>query len=398
MRIGLVSGEFPPMEGGVGAFTQELAKALSVQGHELHVITSRAAKPEVSGRSLWDAREPFEVGYGLLHPRVGRWRWSALSAIADVALRYDLDIVNLQFQAAAYDMHVPAMNLLPWRLRGLAKTVVTFHDLRVPYLFPKAGRLRSWTVDRLANSADGLIVTNSADHDSLRARLGAEKTMRQIPIGSNIAASRSDAASIATARSALGVAQRDCLVGYFGFLNESKGADILVRALAKLDSRFHLVFIGGRTGSSDPQNNEAFLTSLERLIAELELNARVHWTGFLPEKSVSHCLRAADFMVLPYRDGVSLRRGSLMAVLAHGRPFIATTPATPCPELVHRQNVWLTPVDDAGSLADAIQDLAADPELRARMGEAALRLSQDFSWDQIARRTADYFGELIGKG
>lgn len=158
------------------------------------------------------------------------------------------------------------------------------------------------------------------------------------------------------------------------------------------------MFIGGRTGSSDPENNEAFLTSLEQLIAELGLGTRVHWTGFLPEQGVSDYLRAADLMVLPYRDGASFRRGSLMAVLAHGRPFITTTPVTPCPELVHRQNVWLAPVDDAGRLADAIQELAADSELRARLGKAALRLSQDFSWDHIARRTADYFRELIGQG
>lgn len=396
MRIGLVTGEYPPMQGGVGAFTQELAKALADRGHDVHVITSRAARPKARDRSLWDAREPYDIGYALLHPHVRRWRWSALSAIADVAVRYDLDVVNLQFQAAAYDMYVPSMNLLAWRLHGLAKMVVTFHDLRVPYLFPKAGRLRSWTLERLARSADGIIVTNSADYESLRKRVVADDGLRQIPIGSNIAAVQSDPVRVASARKNLGIAPGDCLLGYFGFLNDSKGADTLVQALTRLDSCFHLVFIGGRTGSSDPENNAAFLARLELLIAELELGARVHWTGFVPSDEVSDYLRAADIMVLPYRDGASLRRGSLMAVLAHGRPLVTTTPALPDPELVHRRNVWLTPVDDVVRLADAIQELAADPKLRTTLGQAAMQLSEGFSWNQIARRTADYFTELTG--
>jgi glycosyltransferase involved in cell wall biosynthesis len=396
LKIGMVTGEFPPMEGGVGAFTEELARALAEQGHDLHIITSREARPEAKGRSLWDAREPHDIGYGLLHPDVRRWRWSSLSAIANVAVRYDLDIVNVQFQAAAFDMTFPAMNFLPWRLRGLAKSVVTFHDMRVPYLFPKAGRLRSWTLERLARSADGIIVTNSDDYESLRIKKIEEDRIRQIPIGSNIASGQPDSDQIVSARKDLGVVPDDCLLGYFGFLNDSKGADILVRALSGLDSRIHLVFIGGRTGSSDPDNNEAFLTRLELLIAKLGLEQRVHWTGFLPASEVSAYLRAADIMVLPYRDGVSLRRGTLMAVLAHGRPLVTTLPAMPAPELMHGENVWLTPVDDVQRLADAIRALAADPELRMRLGQGAQLLSNDFTWDGIARRTADYFRELIG--
>jgi glycosyltransferase involved in cell wall biosynthesis len=383
------------MEGGIGAFTQELAKALADQGHEIHIITSRAARPEQKKRSLWDAREPHDIGFAQLHPHVGRWRWSALSTIAQVAIRYELDVINLQFQAAAYDMHVPAMNLLAWRLRGLAKTVVTFHDLRVPYLFPKAGRIRAWTLERLANSADGIIVTNGADFESLKAAKIEENGMRQIPIGSNIAAMQTAAALVTSARKDLGIAPDDCLLGYFGFLSDSKGADTLVRALDRLGSQYHLVFVGGRTGSSDPDNNEAFLTKLELLVEELDLGQRVHWTGFLPATEVSAYLRAADIMVLPYRDGVSLRRGTLMAVLAHGRPLITTEPTAACPEMVHRDNVWLTPVDDDGQLADAIQTLAADPGLRMRLGQAALQLSQEFTWDRIAEQTAGYFRELI---
>lgn len=393
MRIGFVTGEFPPMEGGVGAFTQELAKALAADGHEIHVITARQARPPTEQRRVRDLLEPVNLGYAQLHPLIRNWRWSSASIIVDTVLRYQLDVVNIQYQAAAYNMRSPAINLLPWRLKGVVPTVVTFHDLRVPYLFPKAGRLRETAVHFMARQAHGVIVTNPADYQSLSSRLQAP--IRQIPIGSNITTYRPDSDEIAAVRSQLGLAERDCLLGYFGFLNESKGADTLLRALTQLDERHHLVFIGGQTGSSDPSNNQAFLADLRQLIGELGLDERVHWTGFVPDKQVSTFLHAADVMVMPYRDGVSLRRGTLMAVLAHGRPLVTTTPTTATPELIHGQNVWLVPPDEPEALATAVQTVLSDESLRNKLGEGADQVADLFTWEKIAAETAVFFQSLV---
>jgi glycosyltransferase involved in cell wall biosynthesis len=382
------------MEGGVGAFTQGLAQALATAGHQVHIITGREARPQGKQR-VRDVLEPVDIGFAQLHPRIRRWRWPSLSTVADVVLRHQLQLVNVQYQAAAYNMYSPAINLLPWRLKGLTRTAVTFHDLRVPYLFPKAGRLRRMAVNFMARQAHGVIVTNAEDYQSLVARL--QSPVRQIPIGSNIDTYSPNHIEIAEVRESLGVREPHCLLGYFGFLHQSKGADTLVRALAKLDEGTHLVFIGGRTGTSDSDNTRAFYDRLTSLIAELDLEDRVHWTGFMSETRVSTYLHAADVMVMPYRDGVSLRRGTLMAVLAHGRPLITTRPATPTPELDHGQNVWFVPVDDEVTLAEAIGTLAADPALRARLGEEAAQVADLFTWDKIAARTAAFYNELLAR-
>jgi glycosyltransferase involved in cell wall biosynthesis len=200
---------------------------------------------------------------------------------------------------------------------------------------------------------------------------------------------------VAEVRELLGLNDGDCLLGYFGFVHESKGADVLVRALAQLDEHFHLVFIGGRTGSSDSANNQAFLKRLEALIVELDLAGRVHWTGFLSDSRVSTYLVAADIVVMPYRDGASLRRGTLMAALAHGCPLITTQPAVAAPELVHGQNVWLAPVNDAAALKDAIRQLAAAPALRGQLGQAAAAVAELFTWERIAEKTAGFFQEIV---
>jgi len=385
------------MEGGVGAFTQELAKAFYALGHEVHILTERRARPQTDDRDWRKLREPVPLPFATLYPFVRQWTWPSTTIAADWAVRYDLDVVNIQYQAAAYHMHSAAANFLPWRLKGIRQTVVTFHDLRVPYLFPKAGPLRSWVIRFMARHAHGIIVTNPEDYHSIRSPFTIHHlpfTISQIPIGSNITVHLPDAAAIHTFRTQLGVPDGGCLLGYFGFLNESKGADTLLRALANLDNRTHLVFIGGETGTSDTHNNAAFLTHLRAHIQQLGLTKRVHWTGFVDDESVSAHLHAADMMVMPYRDGVSLRRGTLMAVLAHGRPLITTHPAHPAPEFRHGENVWLVPPDDGVALTEAVRELAAAPQLRTTLGHNAQTLADSFTWDKIAAQTISFFTSL----
>lgn len=382
------------MQGGVGAFTQELAREMSRAGHELHVITSREADPDRNVRrrlSFSAVGEPIQSDQVLLHPWARRWRWGDINAIADIAIRFDLDIINIQYQPAAFNMRSPAINIAPWRLRGILPTVVTFHDLRAPYLFPKAGPLRRWVVFRMAAMAQGVIATNEADGNMLEQK-GIHS--RRIPIGSNIAVHQVSARRVTNVRASLDVGPADCLLAYFGFLNESKGAETLVRALTGLDGRFRLVFVGGNTGASDP-TNQAYFRHITDLINALKLDDVVHWTEFLPDEDVSAHLLAADMVVMPYQDGVSLRRGTLMAALAHGRPVISTFPPAPIPQLVHGENIWLVPAGDPAALAGAIQTLAGNPALAARLATNARKRAEWFSWPRIARLTLAYYEELL---
>lgn len=381
------------MEGGVGAFTQELAKAMTALGHEIHILTDRAARPETPRRRARALKDPYDLGFAQLYPLVKRWRWPFLAQTADWAVRYDLDLINVQYQAAAYNMRSPAANYLPWRLKGMLKTAVTFHDLRVPYLFPKAGPLRRAAVNHLARHAHGVITTNRADEQTLASWL--QTPLTTIPIGSNIPTYTPTDEEKTAVRQQLGLAPNDTLLGYFGFLNESKGADSLIGALAGLDEQTHLVFIGGNIGASDTSNNATFLAQLRAEIAQRGLESRVHWTGFVSEKEVSTYLHAADMMVMPYRDGVSLRRGTLMAVLAHGCPLITTTPQTPTSELKHRQHAWFVAPDNQTELAQAIQILQKDDTLRQQLGDGAAQVARLFSWEGIAEETAVFFTKLF---
>jgi glycosyltransferase involved in cell wall biosynthesis len=144
--------------------------------------------------------------------------------------------------------------------------------------------------------------------------------------------------------------------------------------------------IGGRLGSSDP-TNQAYADRVESLISELELTQRVRWTGYLPTEQVSAALLSADVVVLPYRDGISFRRGSLHAALAHGCPVISTAARVPLPELEDGENVLLVPPDDPQAVSQAAHRLHSDPELGRRIGQGAALLAAQFTWKRIVERT-----------
>jgi glycosyltransferase involved in cell wall biosynthesis len=390
MHILLISGEYPPMQGGVGDYTRELARAFVDQRHNVSVLIPSA---------LADAyAEQDAAGWRVL-PKVDDWSWRCWRQIRQIVEQIQPDVIDVQYQAAAYDMRVPAINALPWRWRRLDDTppiVVTFHDLKPPYLFPKAGPLRNATVRLLARHSDAVIVTNAEDLKTAQrwpfaARVAARRhrpSLHQIPIGSNISVSPPAGYHRAAWRAAQGYRPEDVVWAYFGFLNESKGGETLIRALARSQPPAHLLMIGGRVGSSDP-TNQAYAQQIESLIDELELTERVRWTGYVPQEQVSAALLSADAVVLPYRDGISFRRGSLHAALAHGSPIISTHPAVPLPELVQDENVLLVPPNDPELLSRAAQRLHSDPGLKRRIGQGATALAQQFTWGRIAERTVD---------
>jgi len=390
MRIGLITGEYPPDQGGVGDFTSRLAKSLVDLKHEVHVIASASRTPD---REAQDSRVPSQGDRVSVHRVIQGWRIGCWGSILDLADGLSLDILNVQYQAAAYGMR-PGINLVPRRRQ--CPVAVTFHDLKVPYLFPKAGPLRWWIVRALAQRADGVIVTNRVDELRLSDSQPRIANLARIPIGSNIPSVLARDYDRDAERARWGVAPGDVLLGYFGFLNESKGGEELINALALLAEQglpAHLLKIGGRVGSSDP-TNRAYADRVDGLIAALGLDERVHWTGYVPPERVSASLRATDVCVLPYRDGVSFRRGTLLACLAHGMAIVTTRPAAPIPGVEHERNMLLVEPRNPPALAQAVARIADDPTLRARLEEGAKSLASEFTWEHIARLTAAFFSGL----
>lgn len=383
MRVLFVTGEFAPLQGGVGDCTGEIARAVAARGVDATVLTSTAP-----GAPAEETRDGIRI-----ERKIGRWGWGSIAALRDYAADAKADVVHIQYQTGAFGMH-PAINVAPRVLQNASIFVTTFHDLRVPYLFPKAGRVRDWITYELARSSRAAIATNEEDYARL-VEHGINPTL--IPIGSNIETAPPADYDREAWRAGLGISKDELLLSYFGFLNESKGGETLVRALALLPQA-RLVMIGGQVGASDP-TNYAYLTRVKALIEELGLSERVIWTGFRPASEVSADFLASDVCVLPFRDGASYRRGSLMAALAHGLPVVTTRPrlstgAALLPRLVDGMNVCLVGPDQPQAFASGIKAIAASPDLSERLRAGAKELAGAFTWNRIAEAHLALYNSL----
>ncbi len=363
------------MQGGISTQTRVLAQHLAARGHEVFVFTSAAAGEQVAGVHLT--------------AEVTRWRLGTMRRVVDWAQSNRLDVVNMHYQTAAYGMS-PWIHFLPEVLRNTAPLVTTFHDLRFPYLFPKAGSLRDWIVMRLARASAGVVPTNQED----AARLALHQRCSLIPIGSNVTVK---SASDVNARDFVRAAAEDMVLAFFGFVNRVKGLEDLLAAMVGLRERgitARLLMVGDRIGTSDPTNIQ-YAEQIDALIADHGLTGSIHWTGFVEGADVRGYLTTADAVVMPFRDGASYRRSSMIVAIHHGAAIVTTQPIVDVPAFVDRENLRLVPPNNVPALTDALTDLYNNPALNQTLREGALALSEEFSWARIVSSYEAIYQQVI---
>ncbi len=389
MRVLFITGEYPPNQGGVADYTAILRAELRALDVTSEVLTSsNCASTERS-----------------VHPVVGTWGFPFWGITQQILSERHFDVVHIQYQTAAFDLK-PAVNLLPWYLRRRSPRpaiVTTFHDLRTPYLFPKAGPLRRWVTHMLGRRSDAIIFTNREDWEEWEAAAAArvpssKKTpAHQIYVGPNIAEVPITAERRRALRNAYGVPTNAFLVGFFGFVNLTKGLDTLfaaARILRDQDIPVHVLIIGGSLGASDPYN-AVYQKHLQRIIYRLGLDTEdiLLSTGYLSAADASHALATCDAMALPFADGVSLRRASMLAALDHGLPVVSTYPKQPSPEIQESDALLLVPPEEPAALSQALRRLYDDQTLASNLGAAARQFAQRFSWPLIAEHTLAVYTE-----
>ena len=76
--------------------------------------------------------------------------------------------------------------------------------------------------------------------------------------------------------------------------------------------------------------------------------------GHQPDEEVAADFSAIDVLVMPYEDGMSMRRSTLTAALANGCAIVTTHPEAPTPELNPDSDLMLVPPRDPAATAEAV--------------------------------------------
>ncbi len=179
-------------------------------------------------------------------------------------------------------------------------------------------------------------------------------------------------------------------MAFVGRLLDDKGLRTLIAAYDLLGRRGASVrlLIAGEADAANPSSIP------EQEIESWASRPSVRLLGYVED--IRAVWAEAHIAVLPSRrEGLPM---SLLEAAACGRPMVATD-VPGCREIARADvNALLVPVDDATALADAINRLARDRELRQRFGAASRRLvEQHFSSARVGTEIVALYDRLIGK-
>lgn len=363
----LVCGAFAPEPCGVGDYTGRLASSLEEEGCEVHVLTSTKAR---------------SMGGFRVHAAIDDWtdlretRRKVLELVDGIRP----DVVQVQYPGSFGPANRSlAGNLLPlWiRSRGV-RVCTTLHEWGERKL---QWRLRAAF---MALGSDALVAVTSSDARLLAALpIVGRRPVRHVPIGSNLDFGY-ETAPVA------GVP----VLAYFGFLHPLKGVRELVETAAALRRRgvgFRLDLHGHFHPEQDSHHAE-----IRSQVEAAGLGESVRFPGPVPSdpKGASESFRDAVLGVLPFREGVSERRGSFLALGQAGIPVL-TSPGPWRPEwLRDGENVFLEPLE-APRWAERIEHLLANRDALSPVGaRLKTEIVKRHAWPAVARAHLDLWSEL----
>ncbi len=181
-----------------------------------------------------------------------------------------------------------------------------------------------------------------------------------------------------------GIPQDAFVIACTGAYRPRKGIEYLIAAIEKLppDIPAHLMLVG--------------YMDAEKLTARINrspVRERIHRVGF--KSNAPAYSAASDVFCLPSIKREGLAR-SIIEAMVYGIPAVVTAVGGSPELVVDGESGYVVPAKDPQALADAIEKLYRDAELRHRMGQAAIqRIATEFRNEETVRKTIALYEELV---
>ena len=373
MKILAFSNEFPPYRGGISTYAAEMAIAASALGAEVTMVVPDYGK-DLSAADK--AEYPFEIirYAGGQHAAKDTFRKVAL--VGEVLKGRRFDVVH----AMDWPFYIP----VGLRARHLPR-IITVHGSEI---FSMAGRAKRTAMALTGTlSGDVRIVGNSLFTENLFRRffpaVSADKVSHQLlGVGDSWLSHQAPP----DARAQLGLPADKIIILTLARLTRRKGHLTVLEALRQVDPTLQdrLLYVIAGTG-----NESDYLADLDRSMANLPVEVR-RLEG-LPNDAVKNLCAASDMFCLPGAHvSNNLVEGFGLVFLEAGAqhlPSIAGDIGAVGEVVEDGIGGLMVPTDDPTSLARAIETLARDPDLRARLATGARQRAELLTWKRCAAAT-----------
>ena len=366
MRVLHVYKDYAPILGGIENHIRALAEAQARDGHDVRVLVTRR-----SGLA------PTEVIKGVSVERV-----DSLGTVASTPLSPALYSRARGAEADLVHVHSPYPVAELAMLGRRSTYALTLHADPTRPLQRLVLTAYAPVFRRVVGGAAAVFVTSPQAAE--RSRWIARDDPRVViaPLGS-------DPARFSPGDSDARTSGEPVRLLFAGLLRHYKGVDVLLRALPLIGRAATLTVAG-----DGPEREK-----LQRLCERLGLDSSVRFLGRVPDADLPGLYRSHDIFVLPAVSPAEAFGQVLVEAMLSGLPCVTTELGTGTSFVVQDQVTGrvVTP-RSVRSLAEALRDLAADADLRRRLGSAGRARALDlFTTDRMLERIRVGYDQALAR-
>ena len=190
-------------------------------------------------------------------------------------------------------------------------------------------------------------------------------------------------------RAELGLTPDDIVIGKVARLFHLKGHEFVLQAatsIVRRNPRVKFLLVG----------DGALRGQIESEIQRMQLADHFVFTGLVPPSRIPELIHAMD-VVVHTSQWEGLARVLPQGLIA-GKPVVSFDVDGAREVVIANETGHLLATQSAAAVADAVLDLANDPEKRIRFGETGrARLTDQFRHQTMTRRIRDVYARLLGE-
>ena len=412
-RVAMISVHACPLaklggrdSGGMNVYVRELARDLGARGIEVDVFTRWREKDDPRIQPLGPNARVIHIASGPL----GYWpKINVYEHLDEFTAKL---VAEVEEQGRTYDV----LHAHYWLSAKVARTLEQRWKIPTVQMFHTLGLVKREVMDEDIDGESDVRI--EIEREAVR-RSAAVVAASAIELGELRRFYKADPARVAVipcgvdpevfhpvrqadAREKLARDQCERLILFVGRIEQIKGIDVLLRAMAllffrrpDLRSEVCLLVVGGALDPGDEAPETEKILELRRLVHEHRMEANVSFVGSRDQEDLALYYAAADLCAVP-----SLTESfGLVALeaMACGTPVVGTRVGGLQTVITDGESGLLVPAGDYEALAEAIARVLTDARLRMHLAHGARDRAEHFTWRRVGDRMVELYERVLAR-